>query len=337
MNMAKSESTSLGYPEGWFCVSLSETLAPGQVSTRRFFGRDVVMYRTRSGRACVADAYCPHLGAHFAYGGTVEGESLRCPFHGFEFDHQGSCTATGYGTNPPQDARLTQFPVIERNGFVFAWFSPVGNGPTWSLPDGHEGRWLSMSTRTWTLRAHPQETTENSVDIGHLSVIHGYTGIETLSALRTDGPYLHTRYAMQRDAGVFGKNGHLLRAEFDIHAWGVGFSWVDVRVPEYGIHTHNFVLVTPIDEQTSTLTIGLRMEPLEDPGRVHPSLRLLPRPVVNEIIRRGAFSGFAHDVKQDFDIWQNKKYVERPRLATGDGPVVRYRKWTRQFYPAAVD
>ena len=32
------------------------------------------------------DAYCPHLGAHLAEGGRVQGESVRCPFHAWEFD-----------------------------------------------------------------------------------------------------------------------------------------------------------------------------------------------------------------------------------------------------------
>lgn len=51
------------------------------------------------------DAYCPHLGAHLGIGGTVEGETLRCPFHAFRFDTGGVCVATGYGTKPPPTAR----------------------------------------------------------------------------------------------------------------------------------------------------------------------------------------------------------------------------------------
>jgi len=38
------------------------------------------------------------------------------------------------------------------------------------------------------------------------------------------------------------------------------------------------------------------------------------------------------DVTQDLAIWEHKTYVHPPRLAEGDGPVGRYRTWTRQFY-----
>jgi nitrite reductase/ring-hydroxylating ferredoxin subunit len=326
----------LPYPEGWFCVGTSESIAAGQLKVVRFFGSDVIVYRTVGGRACVSDAYCPHMGAHFAYGGSVEGESLRCPFHGFEFSPEGECTRTGYNTTPPRDARLPQREVCERLGFIFAWYSPTGRSSQWQIPDGSEGRWLPNLTQSFTLRAHPQETTENSVDIGHLSVIHGYKDVGALSPLTTTGPHLHARYYMHRDAGFLGKAGELLRVEFEINAWGFGFSHVDAHVIGLGIHTNHFIFVTPQDEHTSTLTIGLRMEPLANPAQVHPALSLLPRAVVNEIIRRSTFAGFASDVKQDFDIWQNKVYVHPPRLATGDGPVMRYRQWARQFYPTAA-
>jgi hypothetical protein len=39
-------------------------------------------------------------------------------------------------------------------------------------------------------------------------------------------------------------------------------------------------------------------------------------------------------VAQDFVIWENKRYVPRPMLARGDGPIPLYRRWAAQFYEA---
>ena len=44
-------------------------------------------------------------------------------------------------------------------------------------------------------------------------------------------------------------------------------------------------------------------------------------------------STFVGDVKQDFDIWSQKRYVDPPKVAIGDGPVGHYRRWCKQFYP----
>ena len=73
-------------PNGWFIVARSDELAPGEMRPLYAFGRDLVLFRTEGGEARLLDAHCPHLGAHLAVGGRVEGECIRCPFHGWRFD-----------------------------------------------------------------------------------------------------------------------------------------------------------------------------------------------------------------------------------------------------------
>ena len=84
-------------PIGWYQLCTSQELIYGQTMHRVIAGHDVVMYRTQSGTAHIIDPFCPHLGAHFHHGGKVEGEELVCPFHGFRFNGQGTCTKTAYG------------------------------------------------------------------------------------------------------------------------------------------------------------------------------------------------------------------------------------------------
>ena len=79
-------------PSGWFQVGWSEELAePGAdvIKRMRYFGRDLVMYRAASGQVVVLDAYCPHMGAHLGYGGTVCGNAIQCPYHGWQWGPAG--------------------------------------------------------------------------------------------------------------------------------------------------------------------------------------------------------------------------------------------------------
>src|SRR5688572_33476924 len=87
----------LPFPRGWFALALSSEVGRARVLARRFAGRDVVLWRARSGVAVVSDAYCPHLGANLARTGAVVGDHLQCSFHGFCFEPGGACVATGYG------------------------------------------------------------------------------------------------------------------------------------------------------------------------------------------------------------------------------------------------
>ena len=81
-----------GFPRGWFVIAFSDELKPGQVEPLHYFDQDLVLFRTETGQAKVMDAFCPHLGAHLGYGGKVEGEGIRCPFHAWRFNGEGSAT-----------------------------------------------------------------------------------------------------------------------------------------------------------------------------------------------------------------------------------------------------
>ena len=40
-------------------------------------------------------------------------------------------------------------------------------------------------------------------------------------------------------------------------------------------------------------------------------------------------------VSVDFIVWNNKRFRPNPLLCDGDGPILQFRKWFKQFYPEA--
>src|SRR5690606_7988267 len=100
-----------GIPFGWYPVAWSFELEKGGVLRRHYFSRELVVFRGESGEAFVLDAYCPHVGAHLGVGGRVEGETLRCPFHGWRFSGAGECVEIPYAKRTPGSARAFAFPV----------------------------------------------------------------------------------------------------------------------------------------------------------------------------------------------------------------------------------
>jgi len=320
------------YPDGWFLIAQSDEVACGQVIERTFMGREVVVFRTDSGRAAVVDAYCPHLGAHLGKGGQVCGEAIRCPFHGFCFDVEGNCTSTGYGTKIPPRAKLGALHVIERAGFLLAYHAGDDLAPRWEPPQVDMRGWTPIKLRRWTFRGHPQETAENSVDIKHLEVVHGYESVRTIAPARTEGPYLTAKYAAKRAAWIPGmERGR--ETVFEVHVHGLGWSFVEADVPDLGLQTRQFVLPVPTTNGQLELTIAQSMKYVDHPGTIHPLLSLVPPKLFSDAVSHYAMYSFARDVKQDFDIWRHKQYVHPPALAEGDGPIGLYRKWCRQFYP----
>lgn len=47
------------YPTGWFAAEFSDQLAPKEVRPIKYFGRELVIWRTEEGKAVIADAHCP--------------------------------------------------------------------------------------------------------------------------------------------------------------------------------------------------------------------------------------------------------------------------------------
>ena len=99
-------------------------LFPSGVRQAHILGLDLAVFRTESGQVGVIDAYCPHLGANIAAGGTVEGDSIKCPFHGWEFNCDGVCVRIPYAKNPekiPSEARVTKYTSMEINDQILIW------------------------------------------------------------------------------------------------------------------------------------------------------------------------------------------------------------------------
>lgn len=66
-------------------------------------GENLVAWRgMESDQVHVADAYCPHNGAHLGVGGTVRGDCIQCPFHHWRY--RGG------------DGKLVEIPYAERKG-----------------------------------------------------------------------------------------------------------------------------------------------------------------------------------------------------------------------------
>ncbi len=308
------------YPDGWFAVAFSDELPPGRVLRRRFMGEDLVVYRTRRGVVRVVEPYCPHLGAHLGHGGSVDGETIVCPFHHFAFGTDGACVRTGYGTRPPA-ARLVRHEAREVNGALLVWHHAGGAPPLWRVPAHTTDGFAPPFRQVSTLVDHPQDVIENAVDLGHIGPVHGYRNVRLRQPFTPDGPSFTIAAAGERRMRL----GNPLEIEFDILVHGLGHLWVDARIPQLGAAAQFQAMATPIDPCRVELrySVALRIGDVPASARARLTSRLLTSALG---------PAFRRDMERDFPIWQHKVYVDQPRLAKGDGPLPAFRRWARQFY-----
>jgi len=303
------------YPRGWFQVAYVDEIEPGQVMPLKYFGKDFVLFRNESGELAMLDAFCPHLGAHLGYGGKVVGDSIRCPFHAWEFGASGKCTAVPYAKRIPAKAEMKAHPIREINGLVMAWFDVDGEPPAWEIPkipeyDSEE--WTPYLRRRWQLRTHNQEMAENVVDIAHFKYVHGMKIVPQPHLVEASYPTLRmeTKTVMETPMGD-------VEGILSVECHGFGFS--TSRFSGL-VRTTVIASVTPIDDEY----VDVRFSFAVHKGAGADIARGIGKAFTAEIARQ---------LEEDKPVWENKTYFERPMLCDGDGPIGEFRRWCKQFYP----
>ncbi len=324
------------FPEGWYFVATRRQLTKDKLIQKTWMGVDIIAWCDQDGGVCVAEAYCPHMGAYLGSdgGGCVSDGRIVCPFHGFEFDVTGQCVATPYA-DPPRTARLRVFETRDIAGLIFAWWGINGRAPQWALPAGvpEQDGWSDLEVSTTRFPGHPQDTTENSVDLGHLNYVHGYDNAGRAEALSVDGHLLTSRFK-------FTTNRHIARIatlRFDITAdttvAGLGYSLVVIREKSIGMDLRLWVLATPVDGTLIDMTLASQVREIRKPKRWVVGLGFLPTRMRAPIMNKFMAMQQRSDVQQDVVIWSRLRYQSRPRLCRSDGEIMPFRAYCAQFYP----
>ncbi len=301
------------FGDGWFQVAYSDDLGPGDVKPLKYFGKDLVLYRTEDGEPTVLDAFCPHLGAHLGHGGCVEGRNIVCPFHAWKFGADGDCAEIPYAEKIPKRAKLEKWPVEEVNGLIMVWFHALGEPPSWevpALPEFDNPEWTPYRHAFWKIRAHNQEMAENAVDVAHFLYLHGTQGMpETHAEVRDHILAVDSKTKMKA-------YGTIVDGSIEVRAHGFGFTTTRFQ----GIVETLLVnSVTPIDGETVDCRFAFTVK--RGP---------------NEMVTNTVAEKFQEEIKRqleaDIPIWENKIYLASPMLVKNDGPIGIYRKWVKRFY-----
>ena len=325
------------FPEGWYFIASRQAIQKGKLIQKTWMGENIVAWCDDDGHVCVAEAFCPHLGSDLgpATGGRTCGGRLICPFHGFEYDTTGQCVATPYA-DPPRSARLRVFKTQDVCGLIFAWWGIEGREPQWSLPDDllDQANWSDLEIRTTRFPGHPQETTENSVDLAHLRYVHGYGNVDRTKPVSVDGPCLESCFDFKSIRTIAKITTLTLELSARTRVFGLGYSFVEVREHSIGMDMRLWVLATPVDGTLIDLSLVSQVGEIRNPRRRIAGLGFLPMrlraPLMNKFLAVLQY----RDVLQDVVIWSRKRYRYRPRLCRSDGEIMSYRAYCAQFYPS---
>ena len=157
----------------WQPVAVGRKLAAGSARALRILDEVLTLYRGESGTPHLVGGRCAHrLSA--LHTGWIEGEQLRCMYHGWKFDGMGRCTErpAERDTVTPS-VRIAGYPLVEYCGLIFAYLGE-GEPPPFELPrkDVFEDPNAIVYARSEVWPCNWFQLVENSMDSVHVGFVH---------------------------------------------------------------------------------------------------------------------------------------------------------------------
>lgn len=170
--MSKAERDPVLWND-WHPVAAASAIAKGAVVPAQLLDMPLALWRDGVGELHAWEDRCPHRGTRFSIG-SVEGDSLRCAYHGWTFDGAGKCThipalpALGEAS---LKARALTFAVRERHGLVWACLGqPAAGLPL--FPECEDARLRTVNCGPYEVRASAPRVVENFLDMAHFAFVH---------------------------------------------------------------------------------------------------------------------------------------------------------------------
>jgi 5,5'-dehydrodivanillate O-demethylase len=156
----------------WHPIATSAHLQQGTARAIRLMCEDLTLYRGESGHAFLIGGRCAHR-CTVLHTGWVQGDHVRCMYHGWQYDGNGRCTEMPAERTLLPDVRVAGYPVHEYAGLIFAYMGE-GEPPEFELPrkDVLERPGYDISSREAVWDCNWLQQVENSLDALHVSFVH---------------------------------------------------------------------------------------------------------------------------------------------------------------------
>ena len=160
----------------WYVAAWTHEIEPGRIHARTIVDQPLVIYRTSDGGMVALEDRCPHRFAPLSMG-RLEGDSLRCMYHGLKFAPDGKCVEIPGQKLIPQSACVRRYPLQVVGSWVWIWMGDADKADPATIPPS-----LALDDPAYRLQAGQLDydadyllIDDNLLDLSHLSFTHEKT------------------------------------------------------------------------------------------------------------------------------------------------------------------
>jgi cholesterol 7-dehydrogenase len=215
--------------------------------------------------------------------------------------------------------------VSEVNQVVFVWYDEQRRSSAWQVPavDPDMRQWRFVGRTTHEIVCHIVEIPENGADTAHLDYLHGDFVLDFLSAAKHtwDASWIPQPFP----------NAHIAKIAIDTQVALFGhklqLTTVKTRITQVGPGIVQLVFPTPFGRILLQETITPIHSNVQRAGHV-----LWCEPSVPRVVAKAIMKSTLIQFERDFQVWNYKRWIRAPLAVRGDGPILKYRRWVKQFF-----
>lgn len=176
----KGRTSVVRLPDQWFIACASDELGR-EPRAETIQGVRLALFRDAQGKPAALLDRCPHRNVPLSGGRVRSPEgTLECPYHGWQFDREGSCRAIPSlcRFEPTKSQNVLAFPVLEQDGWIWVYSTPFRDAGE-PMPEKRPYRFSLLNAPHYTTiqRTVVAESTlysaiENALDVPHTAFLH---------------------------------------------------------------------------------------------------------------------------------------------------------------------
>lgn len=157
----------------WYVAGWSDTFPSGRISAMKIADEPIVIYRKTDGLPVALEDRCCHRLAPLSIG-QIEGNDLRCMYHGLKFDPSGKCVEIPGQERIPTKTCVTSYPIVDKYGCSWIWLGDPAAADVKLIPE-----FIGTNTAGWLIKSGKIEynanytlINDNLLDLSHITYVH---------------------------------------------------------------------------------------------------------------------------------------------------------------------
>ncbi len=158
----------------WYVAAWSHEIAKAQMHAITITNKPVLIYRKQNGDLTAMANQCCHRHAPLSLG-RLEGDDIRCMYHGLKFNAEGRCIEVpGSDKEVPGNFLVPTYAVAEKHGWVWVWMGDAEKADLSLIPAAigpDDANW-KMNSGYIDYAAYYLLVSDNLTDFSHIAWVH---------------------------------------------------------------------------------------------------------------------------------------------------------------------